>query len=97
MQHDPTQQTERLRQSSRTAWNDGSGRRRLSLKKFFQTVSRRTSSRQSDEQRASTSLEEPQNDDSSLVTSAIIAGIPLAEIDIVSYIAAHGILSKRLR
>jgi len=93
-----TQQPERLRQSSSTA-DDDSGRR-LSLKKLFQPRSWRQANRQSRQdgpQMVTTSVSELNGDDSSLLTSHVVAGIPSTEIDLVNYIVAHGILSKQLR
>jgi len=100
--HDPqTQGSSRYRRSSSTpADGVNDGRRRLSLKRLFQRRSSRTSSRRSRQdgpQIATTSLEEPSNDDTSLLTDAVIDGIPSTEIDLVNYIVAHGILSKELR
>jgi len=94
----PTQQSERLRRSSSTADDDGG--RRLSLRKLFQRRSMRQANRQSRQdgpQMATTSLSELNSDDTSLLTSQVVAGIPSTEIDLVNYIVAHGILSKQLR
>lgn len=79
---------------------NGAGRR-LSLKKLFQPRSSKTASqqtsRQGEQQTVSTTPEEPNNDDTSLLTKHALSGIPSTEIDLANYIVAHGILKKDLR
>ena len=97
--------SEKLRRSSNTSSDgvDNGVGRRLSLKKLLQprwlkvvrTASRR--GQQDEQQRALSLLEEPNNDDTWLLTKNNIAAIPSTEIDLVSYIVAHGILNKKLR
>lgn len=72
--------------------------RRLSLKKLFKPSSFRRGSRSSEHQKASSSSQsELGSDESSPLSNRVIAGIPSTEIDLASYIVAHGILSKELR
>ena len=97
----------RLRQSSSDGLSSPTdvegGGRRLSLKKLFQLRSSKMASRRgqpAEQLSAKTSAEESQNsqnDDTSLLTNYIIAGIPSTEIDLANYVVAHGILSKQLR
>jgi len=100
-----TNQSSKTRRSSSSS-SDGAtsaadGGRRLSLKKFFQQRSSKAATRQTqsleDQQIATTSLNEPNADDTSLMTDYVVAGIPSTEVDLVNYIVAHGILSKELR
>lgn len=69
------------------------GGKRLSLKKLFKPRSSKASSRQNTEQAASSTSE----DDSPLLSSHVVSGIPSTEIELANYIVAHGILKKQLR
>jgi len=102
-----TQQTTRFHRSWNQPGNDDRTTsadevdctgRRLSLKKLFKPPSFRRGSRSSEQQKASSSSQsELGNDESSPLSSRVLAGIPSTEIDLAGYIVAHGILSKEIR